>query len=95
MQHREETARQAKIADDQYPVRSSETPRAHVSQVMQHVHTGYAVYMNRTLNGNEHLFQGRFKALLVDMDQNQRAASEYIPLNPAGAQTVRNPLMVG
>jgi hypothetical protein len=46
------------------------------------------VYFNRKRRRSGHLFQGRFKAVLVDADENLKHLSRYIHLNPVRAGMV-------
>ncbi len=46
-----------------------ETPEANLSVAVQWVNVSYAVYFNRKRQRSGHLFQGRFKAILVDADE--------------------------
>ncbi|MCJ7617306.1 MAG: hypothetical protein MUO43_12305 [Desulfobacterales bacterium] len=38
-----------------------------------------------------HLFQGRYKAMLVDIDEYAKELSRYIHLNPVRAKMVKTP----
>ena len=49
---------------------------------MQRFSTAYSVYFNRRHRGKGHLFQGRYKALLIDADSYLLALSRYVYLNP-------------
>lgn len=68
-----------------------ETPKANISQIMQNINTSYTVYINRKYRRNGHLFQGRFKAIIVDKDEYLIALSRYIHLNPVRAKIVQRP----
>ncbi len=59
-----------------------ETPEGNISRFMQSFTTGYTVYYNLRHNQSGHLFQGRFKAKLVDGDSYLLALSRYVHLNP-------------
>jgi REP element-mobilizing transposase RayT len=59
-----------------------ETPESNISRFMQSFTTGYTVYYNIRHNQAGHLFQGRFKAKLVDGDSYLLALSRYVHLNP-------------
>lgn len=43
-----------------------ETPRANIAQTMQNINTSYTVYINKKYRRSGHLFQGRFKGIIVD-----------------------------
>jgi len=45
-----------------------ETPKANLSQIMQNINTSHTVYVNKKYGRNGHLFQGRFKGIIVDKD---------------------------
>src|SRR4030067_689107 len=69
-----------------------ETPRGNLSQILHHINGAYTTYFNikRSLFG--HLFQGRFKGILVDKDAYCKELSRYIHLNPVRAGMVKTPL---
>ncbi len=50
-----------------------------------------ALASNRRHHRNEHLFQGRFKGILVDKDAYLLDLSRYVVLNPVRAGLVRSP----
>ena len=58
------------------------TPLGNVSRFMQRLNTAYTVYFNRRHHRVGHLFQGRFKAILIDADSYLLELSRYIHLNP-------------
>ena len=68
-----------------------ETPEANLSVAVQWVNVSYAVYFNRKRQRSGHLFQGRFKAILVDADEYLKQLSRYIHLNPVRAK-IADPL---
>lgn len=59
-----------------------ETPEANLSQAMQWFNVSYSVWFNHRHERTGHLFQGRFKGIVVDMEQWGLALSRYIHLNP-------------
>ena len=65
-----------------------ETPEANLSQAIQWINVSYAVYFNTKRRRRGHLFQGRFKSLLVDADEYLKHLSRYIHLNPVRAKMV-------
>lgn len=67
-----------------------ETPHANLSQAIKWINVGYAVYFNRKRRRFGHLFQGRFKAVLVDADEYLKHLSRYIHLNPVRARMVEH-----
>jgi putative transposase len=58
---------------------------------MHAVQSGYTTYFNRKRRRSGHLFQGRFKSILVDKDAYVLELSRYIHLNPVRAKTVDLP----
>jgi REP element-mobilizing transposase RayT len=70
-----------------------ETPEANISKAIQWLNVSYAVYFNRKRGRNGHLFQGRFKAYVIDADEYLHALSRYIHLNPVRATLVDKPGM--
>jgi hypothetical protein len=58
-----------------------ETPEANISQAMQNINTSYTVYINRKYQRSGHLFQGRFKGIIVDKDEYLVTLSRYIHLD--------------
>jgi len=63
-----------------------ETPEANLSRAIQWVNVSYAVYFNVKRRRRGHLFQGRYKAVLVDADEYLKYLSRYIHLNPVRAK---------
>ena len=68
-----------------------ETPNANLCDSMKRLLGLYTVRFNRSHNRTGHLFQGRYKALLVDKDDYFLQLSRYIHLNPVKAKLVKNP----
>jgi putative transposase len=67
-----------------------ETPHPNLSQAIKWINVSYAVYFNRKRRRTGHLFQGRFKAVLVDADEYLKHLSRYIHLNPVRAGMVEH-----
>jgi REP element-mobilizing transposase RayT len=65
---------------------------ASVSKFMHYLAFRYAMYMNRKYNRVGHLFQGRFKSVLVDDETYLKELIRYIHLNPVRAKLVSDPL---
>ena len=61
---------------------AAQTPRGNLSQAMGWMQTTYSVRFNRRHVRSGHLFQGRFKAHLVEADAYARSLVMYIHLNP-------------
>ncbi|MGH7404256.1 MAG: REP-associated tyrosine transposase [Candidatus Methylomirabilales bacterium] len=68
-----------------------ETPRGNLSKLMQAFQTSYTRYFNRRHGRTGHVFEQRYKALLVDRDNYLLQVSRYIHLNPVGAKVVTRP----
>ena len=58
------------------------TPEANLRKFMQRFNTTYTVYFNRRHRRSGHLFQGRYKAILIEKDEYLVELSRYIHLNP-------------
>ena len=59
-----------------------ETPEANCSKFMQSLSTAYTVYYNLRHGRHGHLFDGRYKAKLVDGDDYLLTLTRYVHLNP-------------
>lgn len=68
-----------------------ETPHANIKQAMQNINTSYTVYANRKHMRVGHLFQGRYKAFIIDKENYLLELSRYIHLNPVRAGMVEMP----
>jgi len=68
-----------------------ETPEANLSKVMHYLNGAYTTYVNIKKKRNGHLFQGRYKAIIVDRDSYLGELSRYIHLNPVRAGLVNKP----
>lgn len=66
-----------------------ETPRGNLSKILQYVNGAYTTYFNVKRSRSGHLFQGRFKGILVDKDEYCKELSRYIHLNPVRAGMVK------
>ncbi len=55
----------------------------YLSEFMRRLLTAYTIYFNRRNNRHGHLFQGRFKSLVVEKNDYYLAVSRYIHTNPA------------
>lgn len=63
-----------------------ETPKPNLSRFMRELNGSYTQSFNRSYNRVGPLFQGRFKAILVDQDNYALELSRYIHLNPVKAK---------
>jgi REP element-mobilizing transposase RayT len=68
-----------------------ETPKANISAVMHYINTSYTTYINKKRGRSGHLFQGRYKSVLVDRDSYLLELSRYVHLNPVRAGIVEKP----
>lgn len=68
-----------------------ETPEGNLSQIMQHINGAYTNYYNTKRKRSGHLFQGRYKAILVEADHYALELSRYIHLNPVRVGLVSEP----
>ena len=59
-----------------------ETPKANLSQAIQWLNVSYSTWFNRLNHRVGPLFQGRFKAVLHDVDSSALTINRYIHLNP-------------
>jgi putative transposase len=66
-----------------------ETPDANLSKGMRQLNGVYTQRFNRTHGRVGHVFQGRFKAILVDKDSYLLELARYVVLNPLRAKMVR------
>ena len=64
------------------------TREANLSRLMRHVNGVYTQHFNRRHALAGHVFQGRFKAILVDRDAYLLALCRYVERNPVAAKMV-------
>ena len=67
------------------------TPKGNLSRVMRHIGGLYTQRFNRARDRDGPLFRGRYKAIVVDVDEYLSAVVRYIHLNPVGAAVVPMP----
>jgi len=67
-----------------------ETNMPTLSKGMKFLNGTYTQYFNRQHQRVGHVFQGRFKAILVQKDSHLLELARYIALNPVRAQMVHN-----
>ena len=58
------------------------TPKGNLSEFMRHFNISYTAAYNRRHRRVGHLYQGRYKAILVDQDNYLLELSRYVHLNP-------------
>lgn len=68
-----------------------ETPQPNLSRGMRQLNGVYTQQFNRRHKKVGHLFQGRFKAILVERDSYLLELARYIVLNPVRAKACRRP----
>ena len=68
-----------------------ETPDANLSKGMRQLNGLYTQASNRRHQRTGHLFQGRFKGILVDKDSYLLELTRYVVLNPVRAGMVKDP----
>jgi putative transposase len=69
-----------------------QTQRANLSTVMRQINGIYTQRYNRRHGKSGHVFQGRFKAILVDKESYLLEVCRYVELNPVRANLVADPL---
>ena len=62
-----------------------------LSKLMQNISQRYTYWVNKRHDRAGHLFQGRYKAILVDKDAYLKELIRYIHLNPVRANIVTDP----
>ena len=68
-----------------------ETPDANLSAGIHRLNSIYAQYFNKQYDHVGHVFQGRFKAIIVQRDNYLLELCRYIVLNPVRAGIVNHP----
>lgn len=68
-----------------------ETPEGNLAKGMRHLNGVYTQWSNRRHQRSGHLFQGRYKAILVDWDGYFLELGRYLVLNPVRASMVKHP----
>lgn len=68
-----------------------QTPQPNLSRGMRQLNGVYTQRFNRRHNKVGHLFQGRFKAILVEQEPYLLELARYIVLNPVRAKMVKSP----
>ncbi len=68
-----------------------ETPNGNLSKGMRHLNGVYTQTTNRRHTRTGHLFQGRFKGIIVDKDGYLLELARYVVLNPVRAGMVKQP----
>jgi REP element-mobilizing transposase RayT len=68
-----------------------ETLKGNLLKVMHGINGSYTGYFNRKYGRVGHLFQGRYKGILVEKDSYLIPLNGYVHLNPVRARIVRRP----
>ena len=68
-----------------------ETPEGNLLKVMHGINGSYTGYFNRKYERSGHLFQGRYKGILIDKDVYLLQLSRYVHMNPVRAKIVEEP----
>ena len=68
-----------------------ETPLGNLSNMMHFLNTAYTVYFNAKHKRSGHLFQGRYKSILIEAKSYAQELSKYIHLNPVRSEIVELP----
>ncbi|MBE3124062.1 MAG: transposase [Acidobacteria bacterium] len=68
-----------------------ETPLGNLSNMMHFLNTAYTVYFNTKHKRCGHLFQGRYKSILIEAESYAQELSRYIHLNPVRSKIVEYP----
>lgn len=68
-----------------------ETPEGNLSRAMRHLNGVYTQKYNWIHKKTGHVFQGRYKAIIVDQDSYLLELCRYVALNPVRVKRVENP----
>ncbi len=68
-----------------------ETPNANLAESLRQLNGVYTQWFNRKYHRVGHLFQGRYKAILVGKETHLMALCVYLALNPVRAKMVKHP----
>ena len=68
-----------------------ETPEGNLSLGMRQLNGVYTQAFNKQFNRTGHLFQGRYKAILIQKDSHLLEVCRYVVLNPVRAHMVEHP----
>jgi len=66
-----------------------ETPESNLSKGMRQLNGVYTQYFNRTHKRAGHVYQGRYKAIIIQKESYLLEVARYIVLNPVRARMVR------
>lgn len=69
-----------------------ETPDGNLSQGMRQLNGVYTQLFNRRHKRVGHIFQGRYKAIVIQKESHLLEVSRYVVLNPVRAKAVKDPV---
>jgi REP element-mobilizing transposase RayT len=78
------------LMDNHYHL-MAETPNANLAESLRQLNGTYTQWFNQKHRRVGHLFQGRYKAILIGKETHLMALSAYVVLNPVRAKMVKNP----
>ena len=67
------------------------TPRPNLGEAMQYLNGSYAAYFNARHERKGHLFENRYRAILIESQGHYTEISRYVHLNPVRAGIVERP----
>ena len=62
-----------------------------ISKLMHKVSTSFSMYMNKKYNRVGHIFQGRYKSVLIESNPQLMWTTSYIHMNPVKDKLTRSP----
>ena len=68
-----------------------ETPNSNLATSLRQLNGIYTQWFNRKHGRVGHLFQGRYKSILVGKETHLKSLCRYVVLNPVRARMVKNP----
>lgn len=90
VEHHDVTCHAWVLMDNHYHL-LLETPAANLSLAMKHFNGIYTQKFNKKHHRVGHLFQGRYKAIVVEKDNYLKELCRYVVLNPVRARMVKSP----
>lgn len=66
-------------------------PRSTLSKFIKQLNLAYLYYYKKRYKYDGHLWQGRYKSLIISKDEYLIACARYIELNPVKAKIVKDP----
>ncbi len=68
-----------------------ETPDGNLSKGMRHLNGIYTQRYNKRYKRTGHIFEGRYKAIIIQKESHLLAVCRYVVLNPVRARAVKHP----